>query len=417
MIHSTLFYPSQLSQADRTQAIAALQKEWDQDTSGFYALPETQQPVIEAIEAIKARVLDENEAICVIGIGGSSLGPKAAEALLCHTKSRNDKKLLFLENGDPIELTYQLGQIDVHKTLFVITSKSGGTIEVASILKLILSKLGKQAVDKTLSDRLLIITDPGSPLEKLGKENTIPVLNLPPSCGGRFSVLSAVGLVPFALVGYHAPSFLAGAKAVRDGFFENDPLNLADQAHAFATGDRSINTIFAYASGFSEWVKWFVQLWGESLGKITPEGKRVGLTPVGLIGSVDQHSFLQLLMEGPQDKTVSFIQLGDFGSDLSIPEITLPYLEKNDFVNGRTFQSLINAQCDATLEAVRSQGVPCDLITLDRLDEWHMGALFMQYELLTALAGHFLGVNTYDQPGVELGKQILSQKFKAKDNA
>ena len=416
MIQTEHYYSSGIGTGEREAAIAALRQEWQEDISGFYALPETQQPVLEAIEAIKARVIDENDTICVIGIGGSSLGPKAAEALLSHTKSRNDKKLIFLENGDPIELAYQLSRIDCQKTLFIITSKSGGTIETTSIFKLVLARLGKDGIDRTLADRLLFITDPGSPLEQLATENDLPVLNLPPSCGGRFSVLSAVGLAPFSFVGYHAPSFLAGAKALRDEFFQSDPLGLIDQAYAYASGDRPINAIFAYASGFSEWVKWYVQLWGESLGKITAEGKRVGLTPVGLIGSVDQHSFLQLIMEGPQDKTVSFIRLEDFGSHLSIPEISLPHLEKNDFVNGRSFQSLINAQCDATLEAVRSQGIACDLITLERLDEWHVGALFMQYELLTALAGHFLRINTYDQPGVELGKQILSQKFKAKDN-
>jgi glucose-6-phosphate isomerase len=413
MITSEHFYPGTIGQSERQAAIEALKTEWQEDASGFYALPETQAPVLEAIEKMRP-VADRCEAICVIGIGGSSLGPKAAEALLRHTPNRNDKQLLFFENGDPIELAALLKTIDPRKSLFIVTSKSGGTIETTSIFKLILAQLGKERVDSTLADRLLFITDPSSPLERLATENSLPVLNLPPSCGGRFSVLSAVGLAPFAFLGYNAAAFLEGAKAVRDELFESDPLGLVDQAYAYASGDCAINAIFAYASGFSEWVQWYVQLWGESLGKYTPEGKRVGLTPVGLIGSVDQHSFLQLIMEGPLDKSVSFIQLRDFESNLSIPAISLPHLEKNDYVNGQPFERLINAQCEATLEAVKSQAIPCERITIDRLDEWHVGALFMQYELLTALTGYFLGVNTYNQPGVELGKGILPEKFNTK---
>lgn len=413
MIVSTLHFDAPLSEADLKADQAALKAEWQNDKSGYYALPDSQGELLEALESYQLRV-QGFESIAVIGIGGSSLGSKAAERMLRHLAHRNEKKLIFLENGDPIELTAAMRSINPRKTLFFIVSKSGGTIETTSIFKLVLSVLGKCAVDQSCADQVAIITDPGSPLDKLGETYGFVRFHLPKSVGGRFSVLSAVGLVPLKLAGYDISALLEGARTVRDGFFTTDPLHLSAKARFYAKhhATQPINALFAYANAFEEFVKWYVQLWGESLGKLNEKNKRVGLTPIGLIGSVDQHSFLQLIMEGPLDKSVTFIKVRDFECDLGIPQITLPGLEKNDFVNGCRFEKLINAQADATLQALKSQQVPCDELMLDRLDEWHLGALFMMYELLTSLTGHHMKVNTYDQPGVELGKTILVKNFK-----
>jgi len=135
------------------------------------------------------------------------------------------------------------------------------------------------------------------------------------------------------------------------------------------------------------------------------------MTPVGHIGSVDQHSFLQLLIEGPRDKTVTFISIEDFENGLTVPAITLEHLEKTDFINGRTFNTLINAQCDATRQSLIESGVSTDGIVIENISAENTGALLMYYELLTSLVGAMLMVNTYDQPGVELGKVILSRTF------
>jgi glucose-6-phosphate isomerase len=390
---------------------AALKSEWDSGASGYYALPDSQAALLGEIETF-AKKNAGFESVIIVGIGGSSLGSKAADRFLSHLAQRNNKKLLFLENGDPVELSAALESVNLHRSFIFIVSKSGGTIETISIFKLLLSKLGKSGLDSSCAEQFAFITDEGSPLDVLAHNNGIGRFHIPKNVGGRFSVLSAVGLAPLKLAGYDVERFLEGAKAVRDDFFKDDPLNLSAKSSFLAKSGKSVNAIFAYSNSFEEFVKWYVQLWGESLGKIDKNKKRVGFTPVGLIGSVDQHSFLQLLAEGTQDKTVSFIKVRDFKRSLAIPPIVLEGLEKNDFVNNASFEKLINAQADATIEALKSAGVPLDELILDRLDEYHLGATFFYYELLTSLVGIKLNINTYDQPGVELGKTILTKNFK-----
>ena len=172
-----------------------------------------------------------------------------------------------------------------------------------------------------------------------------------------------------------------------------------------------MNVLFSYSSLLDEFNNLYVQLWGESLGKIDKKGKRVGLTPIGLLGSIDQHSFLQLLIEGPKDKTVTFIKVKNFESSLKIPNLTLPYLEKTDFVNNKLFNDLINAQCDATKESVIRSGIDVDEIVLETLQEKNIAALMAYYELLTSAVGALFEINTYNQPGVEIGKKILFEKM------
>jgi glucose-6-phosphate isomerase len=138
----------------------------------------------------------------------------------------------------------------------------------------------------------------------------------------------------------------------------------------------------------------------------------VGLTPISLTGSTDQHSFLQLIIEGVKDKTLTFIKVKDFGIDLKVPNISIENLENTNYINEEQFQTLINAQCDATLQSILDSGVPVDLIEIETLDEKNLGELIIYFELLTSLVGILFNVNTYDQPGVELGKKILVEKFK-----
>ena len=148
-----------------------------------------------------------------------------------------------------------------------------------------------------------------------------------------------------------------------------------------------------------------------TLGKKNRRGERVGLTPISLIGSVDQHSFLQLIIEGPLNKTVTFMHVEHSEDTLLIPDKSLPYLEKSDFINGISFNTLINAQCKATMKSVLESGVSVDEITWNSIDEASVGEMILYYELLTSLAGSLLEINTYDQPGVEHGKKILKEYF------
>jgi glucose-6-phosphate isomerase len=408
MIAARLYYDTK---SNLKEDQAALRAERESKASGYYDLPDSQEALLGVIESFVKKTAGF-DTIVVVGIGGSSLGAKAADRFLRHLPQRNNKTLIFLENGDPIELSAALEQINLHRSFIFIISKSGGTIETISVFKLLLSRLGKSTADSSCAEQFAFITDEGSPLDKLAEANQINSFHIPKTLGGRFSVLSAVGLAPLKMVGYNVERLLDGAKSMRDDFFKDDPLSLSAKSSFLASSGKPINVLFAYSNSFEEFIKWYVQLWGESLGKLDKHKKRVGFTPAGLIGSVDQHSFLQLIMEGPLDKTLTFIKVRDFKRNLSIPSITLAGLEKNDFVNNQPFEKLLNAQAEATLEAVKSAGVPCDELAIDKLDEYHLGALFMYYELLTSLVGVKLGVNTYDQPGVELGKQILEKKFK-----
>ncbi|HHH51062.1 MAG TPA: glucose-6-phosphate isomerase, partial [Campylobacterales bacterium] len=204
---------------------------------------------------------------------------------------------------------------------------------------------------------------------------------------------------------------------VSDSFFNNKEINstLLDKAIFYAKNHEkySINSIFAYSESLKYFTEWFVQLWGESLGKKQRDSIcNIGLTPIGLIGPKDQHSFLQLIMEGKRDKTVTFIKLKEFNTKLNIPAITLPHLEALDILNNISFHDLINMQCDSIIEALLNEKeIPVDKIEILAVDAKSIGGLMYYYELLTSLVGQLLGVDTYNQPGVEAGKIILKEKL------
>ncbi len=368
---------------------------------GFYSLPE--QDISDILNFTRTI---QKSTIIVIGIGGSSLGAEAVYNFL-NPKYHYSKRLLFLDTTDPIALSNTIQNIDIADTLFLAISKSGTTIETISVLKYLDAKIEFDA------NNLVVITDKDSPLEEFGKSRNLHIFNIPQNVGGRFSVLSVVGLLPLALVGVDIAKLLQGAKEVKDNFFiHNDKNHIFPKALFYSkfAEKYSSNVLFSYSELFRDFNSWFVQLWAESLGK-KREAERVGLTPIGLIGPKDQHSFLQLIMEGPLDKSVTFLKILDFGIDTTIPNHSLPHLEKLDILNGRKFSELINLQADSTIEALRKIGVPVDVIEIDRVDEVEIGKLIYYYELLTTVTAIDLDINCYNQPGVELGKQILKSKL------
>ncbi len=397
------------------KGFAAVSEERDSGRIGYYSLPEASVAMVEAVEAYaQTNPLlsnDEIEDIVVIGIGGSSLGAKALDSFL-GARVKTPRLLWFLENSDPIDIEDTLSMLEKEASLFIVISKSGSTIETTSIFKTIIGRfeLDLAGEDK---DRVICITDEGSSLGAFADHYGIKQFNLPGNVGGRFSVLSAVGIVPLTLAGYDTEAILEGGREMLASFFDRKEEHMLAKAAFLAenASQQTINVLFSYANCLEDFTKWYVQLWGESLGKINTSGTRVGLTPIGQVGAVDQHSFLQLVIEGPLNKTVTFINIETFGEDITIPDITLPGIEKTDFINGNSFGLLINAQCDATMQSVAQSGSPVDKISFSAIDEREAGAFILYYELLTSLVGAMLDVNTYDQPGVELGKQILYKKF------
>lgn len=383
-------------------AFDAIKNEMDEDRVGYYKLPRTSKKLLLELNSIN---INQFSQIVVIGIGGSSLGIKAINSILKPITS-TAKEMIFLENSDPLTILENFEKIDKTKACFFVISKSGSTIETTSIFKTTIKHFNLELDN---AKNIFAITDKDSSLSKFASFHNIKEFNIPLNVGGRFSVLSAVGVVPLYMAGYDVESILDGAGEFKESFFNGDENHLLQKANYIYTNSKKqgLNVVFSYADRLNDFTKWFVQLWGESLGKINRDGERVGLTPIGIIGSVDQHSFLQLIMEGPKDKNVTFINIDDFGNSLSIPDISLKNIEQTDFINGTTFQTLINEQCKATMQSVIESGISCDTITLDVISEKNIGAIIIYYELLTSLVGEMLHVNSYNQPGVEFGKQIL----------
>ncbi len=375
---------------------------------GFYHLPDADTNDYKQY-AKSVRQKD----IVVVGIGGSALGALAIYHFL-DLHQNFEKSLHFIDTTDPLVLHQKIEQIDLDNALFIIISKSGTTVETIAALKYI------QTFVPISKENYTIITDPNSALEEFAQAYSLKVFNIPTNVGGRFSVLSAVGLVPLAIIGVDIDALLEGAKKIKTSFFENlgycEKLLTKATYYAQKSNSCNINCLFSYSEAFREFNAWYVQLWGESLGKKQRHSQlHVGLTPVGLIGPTDQHSFLQLIVDGKRDKTVTVIKIKDFQNSMKVPEVTLPALEKLDMLNGYGFEELINMQADAMIESLEQlEFIPLDVIEIERVNEQTMGELIYYYELLTALVAQMLDINAYDQPGVEMGKIILKDKMDKK---
>lgn len=378
---------------------------------GYYHLPLLSQPLVEELKTVYHDIDRRFNTIAIIGIGGSSLGIKAIERLL-RPSTPNAKKLIYLENSDPISIMNEMKQIDKFRTLFIVISKSGGTVETLSIFKRLIVSFELPLEN---SDQIYVVSDEDSILAHFADDHHLRRFVIPTNVGGRFSVLSAVGMVPLTLAGFDTTAILKGAQIFLEQFWKREEDHMLHKAayYVIHSDQYPMNVLFAYSDTFEEFGKWVVQIWGESLGKRNTLGERVGLTPISLIGSVDQHSFLQLIIEGPLNKTVTFMHIEHSEEHLMIPELSLKHLEKSDFVNGKSFNDLINAQCHATMQSVLQSGVSVDEIAWKKIDEGAVGELILYYELLTSLSGALFGINTYDQPGVEIGKKILGTYFEA----
>ena len=383
---------------------------------GFLELPDDER-LARQVQEVADSFGQWFTTLVVVGIGGSSLGGRAiAEALLDrHWNESSDEardhfpRLHFLENADPDSTAALLRQVDLRGTLFNVVSKSGGTAETMAQYLIIEEQLRELLGEEGVRGHLLVTTDPErGALRRLAVEREIPALPVPRNVGGRFSVLSPVGLLPAATTGVDVDGLLAGAAEMRArclrGDLRRNPAGLLSVLlHAADTElGHPIQVFMPYSDRLRALALWFQQLWGESLGK---EG--VGPTPLAALGAVDQHSLLQLLMEGPRDKVVIFVRVARRDEPLELPASHGDHPELA-YLGGHTLQELLDTELRATTEALRRRGRPSLTLEVERLDARSLGELFMLLQVATVMAGSHYGVDPLDQPGVELGKVLTS---------
>lgn len=381
---------------------------------GWTGLPDTDEhsaAVLRVIQALPSGLTD----LVVLGIGGSSLGALAVTSALQHPARMlqadgSGLRVHFVDNVDPDQTRALLEVLDPARTAVNVISKSGTTAETMAAYLVfrhwLEAALGDQAVR-----HMVATTDPESGiLRPLATARGYHLLEVPPSVGGRFSVFSAVGLLPVALAGIDVQQLLAGAGranvTVRKPW-QSNPIHQAAlvQYLSYRRG-RNISVLMPYSSRLRWLTDWFVQLWAESLGKaVDRRGSRVneGSTPLGALGATDQHSQVQLFNEGPDNKIFAFVRLGAADGPLGIPAVS-PAVPELDYLSGRDFRELLDAEQSATAFALARHGRPSYTLTLDRLDAAGLGELMQFLMWQTALMGELTNVNTYDQPGVELGK-------------
>jgi glucose-6-phosphate isomerase len=382
---------------------------------GFPDLPNDRALAAETI-ALARELHARFDNLIVLGIGGSSLGGKALVSALAHPNHtllprgrRTGMRVFFPDNTDPVTFDGLLSAVDLAETCFATITKSGGTAETMAQHLVLRDRCIVQFGLQGYRDRCVLVTDPAKGvLRKIAAAEGLRTLGVPDNIGGRFSALSPVGLLPAAAAGADVTALLDGAAAMearcRSGApLENPALLLASMLHlSDVKRGKRIHVIMPYADGLRDLADWFVQLWAESLGK--SEG--VGPTPFRAVGATDQHSSIQLMMEGPKDKVVTFVRVATPRVDVPIA-VPDSYREHPEiaYLDGHTMAELLAAEEQATEAALRRAGRPTLSLTLPRLDARAMGELLMFFELATAYAGGLYGVNPFDQPGVEAGKR------------
>ncbi|MCQ2743168.1 MAG: glucose-6-phosphate isomerase [bacterium] len=359
------------------------------------------------------------ENILVLGIGGSALGGIAVtEALLkpywnlCSKEQRNNyPRIFFLDNIDPDSIKGLLDILDLKKTLVNVITKSGSTAETMSQYMIIKDMLEKE-LDDDYRKNIVVTTDQKiGVLRQLADQEGYKTFVIPDDVGGRFSVFSAVGLLPFALVGLDIDKIMSGIKDMDLALKNTDIFeNIAAQGAlinylADTKLGKDISVMMPYSSRLRYISDWYVQLWAESLGKeCNKNGEKVnvGTTPVKALGATDQHSQLQLYNEGPNNKLITFIRVENFDNTLEIPKI-FEYTGIG-YLGGKTINDLINAEADSTKVTLADHSRPAMTIFIDKVDEYNIAELMYMLEVQTAIAGELYNIDTFNQPGVEQAK-------------
>lgn len=355
--------------------------------------------------------------LVVLGIGGSALGLRcAAQALLppfWNLRGAGERgrrpRLFVCDNIDPETFSGLMDVIALKRSCFAVISKSGRTTETAAQFLIVLDRL-KNELGSKWREHVVVITDPAEgELRELALKERLASFPIEPKLGGRFSVLSAAGLLPAACVGIDIRGLVAGAQAMARRsataeLDENLPYRIGATHYWFeAKKQKPISVMIPYSDALILAADWYAQMWAESLGK----GGR-GQTPVKALGATDQHSQVQLYMEGPPDKVFTFLGIESFRvppRSTRIEEAAGPFA----YLGGHDLGAILKAEQAATAAALAKAGRPSLTVTFPMIDAHHLGEFFMAYEIATAFAGALRGINPFDQPGVELGKKLTRE--------
>ena len=403
-------------------AIARLKEDHRSGRLPHLTIPADTADIAQA-EAAYARLAKGGRAVIFFGTGGSSLGGQALAQLggwhipgTADEAQRQRPRTRFYDNLDPVTLEAALAAFDLGKTRFIVISKSGGTPETLVQALAALGAVKEAGLARRIPQMFLGVTEPKAEgkrngLRTLFEAHGIPLLDHHTGIGGRFSVLTNVGLIAAMARGLDARAVRAGARDVVDALMAaKSPRHFAPaEGAAIAVAlarERGIraHVMMPYADRLGRFSHWFSQLWAESLGK---DGK--GTTPIGALGPVDQHSQLQLFIGGPRDKLFTVVTTSFAGCGPRIDDDLAKLAGEPDFA-GKAIGDLVAAQGRATAETLANNGCPVRTIHLERIDEASLGELLMHFMLETIIAAHLLGVDAFDQPGVEEGK-ILAKRY------
>ena len=400
-------------------ALASFHKAVDEGAYGFPHLP-FDATMIKAVRAYADKVKGSYDTVCVVGIGGSALG---AWALDCGLRgphpvqaafSTANPRLVILDNVDPSFVAGALASMNPKKTRVAVIAKSGATAESVAAF-LIVREWLERSLGKKARERIVAVTsEKRGDLKVLATNEGYETFHLPDNVGGRFSVLSAVGLVPGALAGFDIARICKGAAAMTKACWSDDlSVNTALRAAlhhwlVLTRRNKTMQVAFPYSNRLWGSAFWFRQLWAESLGKkFNRKGEvvHVGQTPIAALGTTDQHSQVQLYMEGPNDKVFSFWTARKFADSGRIPKVKTG-LEAMDYLPGQTLAKLLDAEQRSTAAALTETSRPNCAYALDRVDAEHLGAFLQLLMFQTAFTGELLDINAFDQEGVELGKKF-----------
>lgn len=395
--------------------------------TGWAELPYNQADIVKDILKTAADIREKFEYFVVLGIGGSALGPTAVFNALCHfrhndlPKEKRGLKFFVEDNVDPERMLALLDVIDVEKTMFNVVTKSGATSETMSQYLIISDILKKKLGDKWSEHIVATTSSEKGNLIKIAKKEGFKTFYIPDGVGGRFSELCPVGLLPAAALGIDITGLLRGAGEIDKACKSSDPYKnpalMAAVLQFIAMGKgKNISVMMPYADSLRYIADWYCQLWAESLGKaVDLDGKVVnaGQTPVKSLGVTDQHSQVQLYTEGPFDKVITLIGVERFRSDVMIADGAEEFPDVN-FLCGHTMGELINTERIATEYALTRSKHMNNTILLPEVNAATIGQLLMFFQLETAYCGAMLNVDTFNQPGVEEGKNATYALFERK---